>query len=280
MGYDKHCKGEWYEMVCSSINDTLTINGQQLPTFPEDQIQISTTGRAGIETVCEAFIFYEDCMELFTQSGNLKKTDRKLMDFGVGWGRILRFFLKDFPGDQLFGVDIKTELLEICRDTFNFGSFIKSEALPPLDIESNSIDFIVAYSVFSHLSEEASLAWIKEFERILRPGGMLAVTTRGRWFFDYCESLKSNSGYKGASSMMFDDFDQARAKYDAGEFVHACGDGISGRGALNKSFYGESFIPETYIKNVYAKTLDFVEFKYQPARQTHPIIVLKKRLGT
>ncbi len=69
----KHCKGEWYEMVCSSINQSLTINGQQLPDFPEAKVQIDTTGSAGVETLCEAFIFYEDCMNVFAQSGNLKK---------------------------------------------------------------------------------------------------------------------------------------------------------------------------------------------------------------
>ena len=77
-----------------------------------------------------------------------------------------------------------------------------------MNLPDQSIDFFVVYSVFSHLSEEACINWIKEFSRILRPEGMVALTTRGRWFLDYCESLKTNEveGYTKHLSILFDDF--------------------------------------------------------------------------
>jgi hypothetical protein len=52
----------------------------------------------------------------------------------------------------------------------------------------------VAYSVFSHRSKEATDGWVAEFHRILKPGGMVATTTRGRWFFDYCRSFHNRGG--------------------------------------------------------------------------------------
>lgn len=98
MSRSKYCKGEWFELVCNSIDhDDLSINGNKLPHFPEDEMQISTTGQAGRGTLCEAYIFYEDCIKKFSQSSNMQSNDRALLDFGTGWGRILRFFLKDFP---------------------------------------------------------------------------------------------------------------------------------------------------------------------------------------
>ena len=62
-----------------------------------------------------------------------------------------------------------------------------------------------------------------EFHRILAPGGLVALTTRGRGFLDHCEALKGTgcTGYLEALSRMFDDFDLARACYDKGEFVHS-----------------------------------------------------------
>jgi hypothetical protein len=77
--------------------------------------------------------------------------------------------------------------------------------------------------VFSHLSEGACASWMKEFNRLLAPGGMLALTTRGTPFFDFCESLqgKGYTGYWGALSEISDDFANARARYDQGEFVHS-----------------------------------------------------------
>ncbi|MDX5585078.1 MAG: class I SAM-dependent methyltransferase [Aureibaculum sp.] len=277
MSRDMHCKGEWFELVCASLKqDSLKINGEKLPGFPDDSIQISTTGQAGKETLCEAYIFYDDCIKVFGSSENITNSNRTLLDFGSGWGRILRFFIKDFPVNQVYGVDINSDFLDICKSTFNYGNFIKSEAFPPLEIGDESIDFIVGYSVFSHLSEEACLSWIKEFSRILRPGGMVALTTRGRWFFDYCESLKSKDGYSGALGYMFDDFNEARARYDRGELVHVNGSGISGNGPLNEEFYGETFIPEVYARHAYSHYLDFVEFKFSPGRQTHPIMFFRK----
>ena len=277
MSRNMHCKGDWFELVCDSLEqDDLKINGLLLPGFPDDSVQISTTGQAGRDTLCEAFIFYEDCIKTFSNSDNFVNNDRTLLDFGTGWGRILRFFIKDFPPKQIYGVDINAELLEGCKSTFNYGNFIKSEAFPPLEINDKSIDFIVGYSVFSHLSEESCLSWIREFSRILRPGGMIGLTTRGRWFFDYCESLKSNHGYSGALGDMFDDFNEARGRYDKGELVHTSGHGISGNGPLNEEFYGETFIPETYARTKYAPYLNFVDFKFTPGRQTHPIMFFKK----
>ncbi len=274
-----HCKGEWFEMVCNSIKDeNLALSGVPLPGFPEREIQINTTGQSGRETLCEAFIFYDDCLKVFRNSAAFKRDDKKLLDFGVGWGRILRFFMKDFLPVNLYGVDINEELLSLCKKTFKWGTFIKSRAFPPLDLPDKSVDFIVGYSVFSHLSEEACLNWVKEFSRILRPGGTVGLTTRGRWFLDYCKSLKNKEvdGYAKSLSNMFDDFDQAKQKYDNGEFLHSNSEGVSGGGPLNSSFYGETFIPEKYAKMTYSDYFTVLDFVFKHGRSTHPIMFLQK----
>lgn len=252
------------------------VNGVPLPGFPDAKTQEMTTGQSGYQTLCEANYFYEDCIEKFSETKNFSSNERTLLDFGTGWGRILRFFIRDFQPNRLYGVDVYPELLEICRSTFEFGTFIKSEALPPLSLEDQSIDFITGYSVFSHLSEEASLAWIKEFSRIMKPGGIMALTTRGRWFLDYCESMKEKDveGFPKALSNMFEDFDEARDKYDSGEFVHSNAHGVTGGGALDASFYGESFIPEKYAKRVYSDYFEVMDYEFTPGRSTHPIMFL------
>jgi len=249
-----------------------------LPGFPEREIQINTTGQAGRDTLCEAYIFYEDCLKTFRNSTNFSLENKILLDFGVGWGRILRFFMKDFLPANLYGVDINEELLNLCKSTFKWGNFIKSNAFPPLDLPDKSIDFIVGYSVYSHLSEEACLNWIEEFSRILRPNGMVALTTRGRWFLDYCESLKDKKveGYSKALSNLFYDFDHAKQKYNRGEFLHSNVEGVSGGGPLNSSFYGETFIPEKYAQKVYSKYFKVLDFEFTQGRSTHPIMFFQK----
>jgi hypothetical protein len=120
---------------------------------------------------------------------------------------------------------------------------------------------------------------MREFNRILTPGGMVALTTRGRPFFDYCESLKDNghTGYLEALSMLFDDFSEARNRYDRGEFVHSNREGVNGGGAMTADFYGETFIPEKYARSAYADLFVLEKFLFNPSRQTHPIMFFRKK---
>jgi SAM-dependent methyltransferase len=264
-------------MVCRGIDEPdLLLGNWPLPGFPAVEIQESTTGQSGAATLCEANIFYEDCIHIFDQITQKTLKDKVLLDFGTGWGRILRFFMEKFSPENLIGVDIRDDLLDICKSTFKWGNFIKSEAFPPLEIKDQSVDFIVGYSVFSHLSEDACASWLNEFNRILRPGGIIAVTTRGRWFFDYCEQLKDKNTdyYSNALANLFSSFDETRKAYDNGEFIHAS---IGGGGILEPSFYGETWIPENYAKREYSHLFNVHPFYSDPARSEHPIMILQKK---
>ena len=115
------------------------------------------------------------------------------------------------------------EFIQICRKTFHSNNFSVCMPFPPTSIPNKKINFVIGYSVFSHLSEEACAQWMGEFHRLITPRGILVLTTRGRPFFDYCEGLKGqgHTGYSAALSEMFPDFTDARTRYDNGEFVHS-----------------------------------------------------------
>ena len=240
-------------------------------------MQTNTTGQCGIPTLEEAFIFYEDCLQGFREQGRTISSDHTLLDFGIGWGRIARFFLQNLPLQNIHGIDVEPSMIEICKETFRTENFQTCNPHPPTELSEKKFNFIVAYSVFSHLSENACMAWMKEFSRILRPGGIVAVTTRGRPFFDFCLAQNPKTeGYLGALGRLFDDFDEARNRYDRGEFIHSNVQGADGGGAMNSSFYGETFIPEEYARNAYSEFLEFKKFQYEPKRQTHPILFFQK----
>lgn len=273
-------KDEWFEAVSSSyLKPSITLDGKTLPKFPSDQIQINTTGQAGVGTLKEAFVFYQDCVENFKALGLAIESHHQLLDFGVGWGRIARFFLKELPLENIHGLDVMEEFVSICRETFGSNNFHLTTPFPPTTIPDGKFNFIVGYSVFSHLSEDACARWMNEFHRILAPGGMIALTTRGRPFFDYCESLKGkgHSGYLQALSTMFDDFGEARSRYDRGEFVHSNKKGVNGGGTMTAEFYGETFIPEGYARTAYARQFTLERFVFDPTRQTHPILFFRRK---
>jgi len=273
-------RAEWFEAICESYsNPPVLVDSEELPAFPSDEMQIDTTGQSGIETLREAYVFYEDCAETFARLGVPLGRDRRLLDFGVGWGRIARFFLRELPRENVYGLDVVAELVEVCRRAFRSDNFFVTTPFPPSVFPDGKFDFVVGYSVFSHLSEEACTLWMREFHRILAPGGLVALTTRGRWFFDYCESLRGSAGYPGELSKMFDDFDLARASYDKGEFVHSNRGHIEGGGAggaMTADFYGETFMPEQYARTAYSDQFVLEEFLFNRERETHPIMFFRK----
>jgi len=270
---------EWFAAVCESyLNPPLVVDGKELPAFPSEEIQANTTGQSGVNTLKQAFIFYHDCIETFRNLGAPIKPQHCLLDFGVGWGRIARFFLRELPAENIYGIDVMEEFVQICTRTFRNNNFYVTTPFPPTKIAAEKFNFIVGYSVFSHLSEAACTSWMKEFHRILAPGGQLALTTRGRPFLDYCESLrgKEHAGYLGALSKMFADFADARSRYDQVEFVHSNREDLAGGGAMTADFYGETFIPEKYARSAYADLFTLEKFFFDSTRQLHPIMFFRK----
>ena len=102
---------------------------------------------------------------------------------------------------------------------------------------------------------------------------MAALTTGGRWFFDYAASLTGSNSYSRALSRMFPDFDAAKALYDVEALVHANSEGATGGGPLDKSFYGETFIPECFARESLGKILPLFEYY---SGDSHPILFFEK----
>ncbi len=274
-----HYNKRFKVMRSSYLNPPVIYDGIKLPGFPPEQMQRDTTGHAGIYALREAFIFYKDCTDTFCELGSPLQAKHRLLDFGAGWGRITRFFLYELPPENIYGIDVMEDYVEICRKTFRSENFQVTAPFPPTNFPNEKFDYIIGCSVFSHLSEEACKRWMHEFHRLLAPAGIVALTTRGRWFFDYCESLKRRnvSGYLDALSKMFDDFSDARARYDRGEFVHSNREGVCGGGAMQPDFYGESFIPKKYAESAYENLFYFRKFLSDSTRQAQPIMFFQKK---
>lgn len=273
----------WVADVIRSQSEHVTSPlGDKLPRFPPEQLQINTTGRAGSSTIEQAANFYEDVMEGISKSKGTIGSDWKLLDFGSGWGRITRMALRDFSMANIAGIDVDEEFVSLSNELFPEPVFKVCKPYPPTSFEADSVQLVLAYSVFSHLSEEASKAWISEFHRLLKPGGYVAFTTRPISFIDYCEHLaRSKDGIvdqryqeKLASMFPVGEADACRNAYASGQYVFK---GIGGGGVREESFYGEAFIPVGWIERYFGDTFEIVFAKYRPERYDQLCFLLQKK---
>jgi SAM-dependent methyltransferase len=154
-----------------------------------------------------------------------------VLDFGCGCGRVTRHW----HGQQgVHGSDANPRLVEWCRRSFPFATFDRNAAAPPLDYEDERFDFIYAISVFTHLPEPLQHAWMQELQRVLAPGGLLALTTKGESRLDPLDA-------------------DERRRFDNGELI-VHDERYAGRNLC------AAFHPEQYVRNVLAPGLACLDF--------------------
>ncbi len=232
-----------------------------LPRLPDEEFQKQFTGRshrAAFEQAIDAVnLFLSDARALGL---DLNRPDLRVLDLGCGWGRITQTLFRDFNPDRITACDVSDQAIELCQSIGLTCDLVKIPYLPPTALPSESADLIVAYSVFSHLSETAHMAWVEELARVLRPGGVLAVTTRCRAFISYTESVRRQPEippHARGTAASFVDTAAWLARYDRGEF---CFDGANNGQHWPDDYYGEAVVPEGFTKAHWSRFFEQVRF--------------------
>lgn len=269
---------EWLKVLLESISKAV-VRGVQMPGYPDSALQASIVGSSNEHALREAWGFYREILDYAAKHHISFGTNTALLDFGCGWGRNYRFFLKNVPASNLHGIDVDPTLVELCKSIFPVGNFHVVNPLPPTDFPNNHFDIIYAYSVFSHLSEQAHLEWLKEFCRILKPAGLLIVTTQAKGFLDYCESLRQAKEHPTlwhqSLSISFGNLDEARKCYDEGGYLF---EPSGGGGVRTSDFYGDTLISPGYVRREWVRFLEIIDFVDDKNRLAQAMIVAKKRL--
>ena len=109
-------------------------------------------------------------------------TQKAILDFGCGCGRVLRF-LKGY-NVPLYGCDYNPTLIHWCSGNLSsIAYFEKTDLTPPLPYKDNQFSLVLVLSVFTHLPEDIQKLWIKEFSRLVSSGNHLILTYHGRAFY-------------------------------------------------------------------------------------------------
>jgi ubiquinone/menaquinone biosynthesis C-methylase UbiE len=178
---------QWQDVLLRSVESPV-VDGIRLPGFPPAEIQRQFNGEAGVPVVRRAYTLYQFIKQQAARLGAPIGPASRILDFGVGWGRVLRLFLKDVEAQHLYGVDVNPMILELCRSTglpVAVAQITPRGALPHGD---EFFDCVYANSVFTHLPEAVQDLWLAEIARTLRPGGVFIATVQPTRFLEYALS--------------------------------------------------------------------------------------------
>jgi SAM-dependent methyltransferase len=259
---------DWFSGVDDDIWFWMNTQGRRrfksiaaiVPGLPDATLQATYTGNAEDATLSEGFTVYRICKRLYeSHVGTLAKA--RVLDFGCGWGRMIRFFLREVPPARLIGVDFSAEAIEACRATNRWCDFRLIDPQPPTLLDAGTFDLIYLYSVFSHLPEEMHWALLYEFHRLLSPGGLLIATTWPREYILHCKSLRESPDiqnkphWQSLPATVFKDTKASLSAYDSGGFCYE-EFGVDGLW----SFWGEACISREYVERRWTETFHVLEY--------------------
>jgi 2-polyprenyl-3-methyl-5-hydroxy-6-metoxy-1,4-benzoquinol methylase len=152
---------------------------QLLPRMAESKVQRSWTGSSGTTLLQQSIDFVRATAVGFSLHTELKISGAKVLDYGCGWGRLARLMYFFVEEDNLFGLDPWDKSIEICRRDGLGDNFRQSDYLPNgLPVSDSAFDLVYAFSVFTHLSERATITNLNVLTSYLSDDGLLVITIR------------------------------------------------------------------------------------------------------
>jgi SAM-dependent methyltransferase len=147
------------------------------PAPPPPEIQSMFVGSSGVSAYDECKVFWRLTRNYLNSAGSAFNASTRILDLGVGWGRNYRWLLRDIHPKNIVGIDVDPKTIELCKRSMPYGQFLHVPPGGPYPTEGAQFDLAVAYSVFSHLSEDTAKSVLRLARAAMRPGALFALTT-------------------------------------------------------------------------------------------------------
>jgi len=241
-----------------------------LPDVPKPELQVMWNGAIGLELLNQSKNFYAKVKRLQREHSDVKLEDSRVLDLGVGWGRLIRFFAKDIEPGSLIGLDPTERILEVCRESRVPAVLKKCDFVPeslPLD---ERIDLAFSFSVFTHISERAHRACLEAVHASLNPGGLFVVTVRPPAYLDFDHLLAPARAELGED--LVEESSEPRYLF----VPHPVEDGHPQYDGGDMT-YGDTVITLPYIRENWTDLFDIVDISMLTGDMYQVAITLKRR---
>lgn len=187
--------------------------------------------------------------------------DARVLDFACGPGRVATECKRLCPAWELHGSDIDREAIDWARSHLaEVGRFSVNPQVPPTDFPAACFAAGYSISLFTHLDEAAQFSWLTELNRVMRPGGILLLTTHGERSLASCTPEE------------LDDIRSRGFAYRVGRRGWLKVDGLP-------DSYQTTFHSRGYIEKHWGKMFEIVQYEEGGLDGLQDLIVLRKPGG-
>lgn len=165
-------------LLLSMPSDEYPSLSRLLPRMADPQVQRDWTGADGVVLLKQSLNFVRTLSQGYTEIVGSSLHQKRILDFGVGWGRLVRLMYHYCDQENIFGCDPWDASLDICRRDGLRCNLAQSDWLPTSLPFSGQFDLIFAFSVFTHLSERATTQALRTLANQLSHTGLLVITIR------------------------------------------------------------------------------------------------------
>ena len=265
---------QWRQDLLNSILVPVQ-NGRRYPGFPDETIQKAFVGSAYEDAINEGFNFYRH-VQNHLLNRRFKVPSSRYLDFGAGWGRISRFFLRDFERGDMAGVDVDESMVSFCNDSFIPGGYFSIAAGGGLPFADAAFKLVTAYSVFTHLPEPLFRRWLSELLRVTAPGGLIAFTVEPERFLDFMAMVDpavSTSPWHVAVQAKLGDLEARRRELHVDGLTYIPTGGGAYRPPEN---YGETVVTPKFVQSCAADQGEMLDFFDRPDQFWQAVVVVRR----
>lgn len=264
----------WRDRLLASVNEPVQ-HGRRYPGFPDEGTQKAFVGSAYADALGEGFRFYSFTRRYIDEQRMGLKGGRYL-DFGAGWGRIGRFFLRDFERGDMAGVDVDPGMVAFCQGADVPGHHLTVRQGQRLPFRDGAFRLVTAYSVFTHLPAPVFRAWMDELLRVTAFGGLIVFTVEPERFLDFVAGIDPaapESGWHAALRGTLGDIDDRKRE------LQACGATYlpTGGGPFRApDVYGDMVVTPEFVRRMVRPSGQLVAYVDQPELFWQAVAVVRR----
>lgn len=169
-----------------------------LPAMASDEVQRNWTGNSGMALLKQSLAFVESISSQYEQITGMPLKGARILDYGCGWGRLIRLMYKLSSPRNIYGCDAWDVSLNLCKENNVRANLAICEEVPKsVPFENVTFDFIYSFSVFTHLSERTAKSVMSAMRKCISSEGLVAITVRPLEYWDAHDPSQSAVDVEG-----------------------------------------------------------------------------------